>query len=43
MTLEQALSIVEQASSQAALTKAAHIQVEQALKLIKEKLANEKS
>jgi hypothetical protein len=41
MNLEQAIMILEQASAQAALTKAAHIQVEQALNLIKEKLKNE--
>jgi len=38
MNLEQALLIVEQAAAQAALPKAAHIQVEQALNVIKEAL-----
>lgn len=38
MTTEQALSIIEQASALAPLTKAAHIQVEQALKVLREAL-----
>lgn len=39
MTTQQALLILEQASAQAPLPKAAHIQIEQALRVLKEALA----
>lgn len=40
MDIEQALAVLEQASAQAPLPKSAHIQVEQALKVLKEALEN---